>query len=287
MVRIIPPLLTRIDRQGDRTDLWTAAGLFHRRSGVPPEQRRGYCIPFYYHEGGRVLYTPLYGFRKGTSDAMTYFAAGLAGRYTGAYEGHWLWPLYRNKVQRDTGHYDDYFLLAGRRWRSDRGHGVRFWPFYRYAQETQGRPPFARTEQTTRQVMLVARHETIIQTRTVESGFETETKDTRRLFPLWRREKTERPSAGETTTRTKALLGLYDSRSSISPSTERVRRRLLWKAWDYRRVNGTVEVDVFPFITYDRSPDSREVSFLWRFYRNRRAADGSRALDLLFIPVRR
>jgi hypothetical protein len=47
-------------------------------------------------------------------------------------------------------------------------------------------------------------------------------------------------------------------------------------------------VDVFPAITYDRKTDGfKQTSFLWRLYRYERAADGSKKLDLLFIPLRR
>ncbi len=87
---------------------------------------------------------------------------------------------------------------------------------------------------------------------------------------------------------TSALLGVYRSRSIETGSSESVRRRLLWKAWDYRRTDGRVEVDAFPFITYDRSPDgAHETRFLWRFFRYGRDTAGRTSLDVMFVPVRR
>ena len=63
---------------------------------------------------------------------------------------------------------------------------------------------------------------------------------------------------------------------------------MLWRLWHYERNHRDVSVDMFPGITYDRKEDgSRTVSFLWRFYRSKTRPDGTRELDVLFIPVRR
>ena len=66
------------------------------------------------------------------------------------------------------------------------------------------------------------------------------------------------------------------------------RSRVLWRLWHYERLNGNVSVDVFPSFTYDRKTDGfKKVSFLWRGFRYERAPDGSRKLDVLFVPLKR
>ncbi len=65
-----------------------------------------------------------------------------------------------------------------------------------------------------------------------------------------------------------------------------VRSRILWRVMHYDQLDGDESLDVFPFITWGRKKDGYwKASFLWRFYRNERKADGTRALDLLFIPI--
>lgn len=291
-VKVVPPLLSAVAREGGRSDVWVGAGLYHRQTGVPREERKGHWIPFYYYEGTRKLYTPLYGYEKDVPEAMNYYAGGLAGRYTGDHEGHWVWPLYRTKVHRETGHYDDHYLIAGRRWTNAHGHGSGFWPVYRYAHTAQRQAhvssPLVKMERTTRNILLVAQHDTTTWARRAAGGITVESNEVRRLTPVWRRERTERADAGEMRTATSALLGVYRSQSFENSSFESVRRRLLWKAWDYRRTDDRVEVDIFPFITYDRSPDGgHETSFLWRFFRYGKDTTGRASLDILFVPLLR
>ena len=62
----------------------------------------------------------------------------------------------------------------------------------------------------------------------------------------------------------------------------------MWRLWHYEKLNGDVSVDVFPSFTYDRKTDGfKKVSFLWRFFRYEREANGETKVDALFIPLKR
>lgn len=106
-------------------------------------------------------------------------------------------------------------------------------------------------------------------------------------FPLWSHTLNDRPSRGTLHSRSWVLGGLYHKQAIVTPDQEQVRHRLLWKAWDYRRRNEQVQVDAFPFVTYDRKGEkTRSLSFLWRVFRYERN-DERRELDVLFLPVHR
>jgi hypothetical protein len=69
------------------------------------------------------------------------------------------------------------------------------------------------------------------------------------------------------------------------PTTDYVRRRILWRLWHYERLNGDVSIDIFPAITYDTKTNGfHKVSFLWRLFRYEKGPKGKK-LDLLFIPL--
>jgi hypothetical protein len=75
--------------------------------------------------------------------------------------------------------------------------------------------------------------------------------------------------------------------ASGQPASEYVRKRILWKFYDYERTDEKVTIDVFPAITYDQTRDGlRKWAFLWRAFRYETGPDG-RKLDLLFIPLLR
>ena len=68
---------------------------------------------------------------------------------------------------------------------------------------------------------------------------------------------------------------------------DRIRARILWKLFDYRRVGHEVSVDMFPFVTYDRDGvKTKQFSFLWRFFSYERVGYRKK-LYLLFIRVAR
>lgn len=61
---------------------------------------------------------------------------------------------------------------------------------------------------------------------------------------------------------------------------------LLWRLWHSKSKDGNTTTDVFPFLSFERRADGySKTSFLWRFYRNEKKADGTREVDFLFLPV--
>ena len=70
--------------------------------------------------------------------------------------------------------------------------------------------------------------------------------------------------------------------------SESSRKRILWWLMDYNRKGEDVSLDIFPFITYDKNKKEEitQFSFLWRFFRWRKAKQRSE-MDILFIPVKR
>ena len=119
------------------------------------------------------------------------------------------------------------------------------------------------------------------------------------LFPLWWYDRrTEAPAGGTPTRRVGfSLLGwLYDYQGGFGQKDDKdpkkthdyVRSRILWRVMHYEKLDGGESLDLFPFITWDRKADGyRGASFLWRFYRNERTADGGRNVDLFFLPLLR
>ena len=86
------------------------------------------------------------------------------------------------------------------------------------------------------------------------------------------------------------LFFLYDSKreSSQSANHSYTRRRILWRLMHYEKLNGDRSLDIFPAITWDAKADgTRKTTFLWRFFRYEKPAEGHTKLDLLFIPVLR
>jgi hypothetical protein len=116
------------------------------------------------------------------------------------------------------------------------------------------------------------------------------------FFPLWKYTSQTTPAEGIGKLDTSVLLWLYDYKHEAGPlpgvqpvaTNDYTRSRVLWRLWHYERLNGNVSVDVFPSFTYDRKTDGfKKVSFLWRGFRYERAPDGTRKLDVLFIPLSR
>ena len=109
-------------------------------------------------------------------------------------------------------------------------------------------------------------------------------------WPFWRYEETDKVAASRTDF---SLLGwLYDSKRIANTPEDGeqdtyLRRRILWRAMHYERRDGRTTLDVFPFITHDREPDTgfRKTSFAWRLFRHERGRDGSVKTDILFLPV--
>ena len=115
-------------------------------------------------------------------------------------------------------------------------------------------------------------------------------------FPFWSYATDATPARHKSLVEASVGVFLYDYRHEVRPLrdgksgtlNDSTRARVLWRLWHYERLNGSVSVDMFPAITYDCKTDGfKKTSFLWRFYRNEHAADGTRKLDVLFIPLMR
>jgi hypothetical protein len=114
------------------------------------------------------------------------------------------------------------------------------------------------------------------------------------VFPLWSYARSDLVGSSQKNIRTTVLIRLFDydhvteKESDKSDVNDYTRARVLWHVWHYERLNGDVSVDAIPAITYDRKTDGfKKISFLWRFFRYERAANGAKKLDLCFIPVMR
>jgi len=113
------------------------------------------------------------------------------------------------------------------------------------------------------------------------------------LFPLFWYTREGRPDAREGTEGKQTfslLVRLFDHLREVRESDEaegemeRYRRwRVLWRLVHYERLDDAASLDVFPGITWDKSPDRTSVSFLWRLFRYERSEEGTR-VHLLFIP---
>ncbi|HEY5652815.1 MAG TPA: hypothetical protein VIR63_00390, partial [Pontiella sp.] len=113
------------------------------------------------------------------------------------------------------------------------------------------------------------------------------------FFPLWQHKFYDSPVKDEQTESFEVLGALYDSlherRVKEDVSNDYLRRRVLWRLYHYEKLNGDVSVDIFPGITVDTYKNGyHKSSFLWRVFRYEKDPDdGSRKLDLLFIPLLR
>ena len=116
------------------------------------------------------------------------------------------------------------------------------------------------------------------------------------LFPLWSYSQRTWRKTGHEDRDFRVLGWLYDYRfrggrhpkDKPEEKQDYTRARILWRAMHYERVNDDRSLDLFPFITWDRRADgTRQFTFLWRLYRSRRAPDGGRKLDILFLPILR
>ncbi|MBM4035017.1 MAG: hypothetical protein FJ291_25015 [Planctomycetes bacterium] len=135
-----------------------------------------------------------------------------------------------------------------------------------------------------------------------EGGKKTEYKFAERsneFFPFWDYTYSHHiPTEGPPTTTAEfnILYWLYDyerregmkDQKDPKKTHDYVRSRILWHVMHYDQLDGRESLDVFPFITWDRKKDGyRKTSFLWRLYRNEHGRDGSRSLDILFLPLLR
>jgi hypothetical protein len=309
---LAPWLLSSWTSSTNRDDLWLFLGLAHASWGS--EAGSHYVVPIYYRNAeSHTLLTPLFGWQHGNRDYY-YPITPLFGVRTGDRTGgSWLFPLYSHSRDKNTGETEDWFLLLGGNHREnqyqsswflplyyyrnggpldsepdtehryvDQSYGSEFWclPFCWYENQCQVRstPSFQRDKGAT--------NAPLVREYTWKNG----------AFPLWSYSSETTPARNISKVNSSVGVILYDYRHEVEPSREGhsigtndyTRARILWRLWHYERTNGNVSVDIFPAITYDRRTDGyKKSSFLWRFFRYERSPDGSKKLDVLYIPLMR
>lgn len=251
------------------------------------EERGGWAFPFYFHRDTPTspdysTYFLLLGYADHTEkNELTSKASetnwGFLPFYCHAYEAFTNSATAWDSRMESYSH-DDYAFLLGYDLRKKT---VRYAP--------RGEPPPAGTNSADR-IRLQSWHESKARGDVVSRS------ETKGFFPFWMSwSASEKRLDGTLLSRsadTKALLILYDKKvrfaaaTGTSKSEDYQRQRILWRAWNYRRCNGDITVDLFPFITRDVHKDGlRKTSFLWRFYRYQKDPDGKTSVDLFFIPV--
>ena len=298
---VIPLALAQTARRGDDREFWAALGLFHQthdRQGV----RNGRLIPLYtYDRDDRSFLSPLCGWQRGER-GWVYPATPLAGLLTGRdHSGFWLFPLCSHVRDAASGERSDWFLWGhyATEGATRRSH---FFPLYTY----HNNGPLETVPKDGEHFGSFGkdffclpycwyRNQSTVRPAAAANAAAPLVRDYRRahgVFPLWSY-ASARTAGPDSRKVNAAVLGLlYDYRREVAPgapgTNDYARSRVLWRLWHYERLNGDASLDVFPGFTYDRKADGfKQVSFLWRFFRYERDAEGGRKLDLLFIPFMR
>jgi hypothetical protein len=315
---IAPWLLSWRTREPERTDLWLAGGLARASWGEKPGA--DYVFPLFYHDTNS-LFTPLLGWDEETD--FMYYATPLAGVRTGEHAGSWLFPLYYHSRVKTTGEVKANYLLLGSHTRTKevsrswfiplfyhenqfvpeasaapstnryQTYGQNFWclPVCWYRNECYLRPIRNHDNPTTEVASTAGRA-----SATTDGPVVRDYTRAHGMFPLWDYESHATPAEGRSNQEGSLLLWLYDYKHDFGPlpgtrasvTNDYTRSRVLWRLWHYEKLNGDVSVDVFPSFTYDRKTDGfKKISFLWRFFRYERGADGETKLDALFVPLKR
>ncbi len=299
---LAPWLFSWATRQPERTDLWLAAAMAHASWGEKGSSH--YVLPFYYRDATNgTLLTPLCGW----SDSGDYFypLTPLAGVRTGNHSGSWLFPIYSHTRDKTSGDLNDHFLITGGYSKTKSRTHAYFYPVFSFSDYG----PLESTPETSRRYAHYGTEFWCLpfcwtknESRVRPSGNAADAPlvrtyhRTHGVFPLWTYAKQSTPAQDRESVNGSALAWLYDykydthfGRSGNAPRTnDYTRARVCWRLWHYERLNGEVNVDVFPGFTYDRKADGFEkTSFLWRFFRYERDRAGAKRLDLFFVPVKR
>jgi hypothetical protein len=283
-------------------NLYALLGLFRQQWG-PKTSGISRLWPIYDYRKKHHFFTPLIGWKTGSS-GFVYPLTPLLGIRTGSESsGGWLFPLWTHRRNRLSGNISGTFLW-GRYWHRNDSGGSGIFPLYSY--HNYGQKPAATSSSNYSRIygktfwslpFCWYHNKTItpsyIDINTISTNI-TETRiKSHGIFPLYSCSTTKYTDSNKTETLNShgsLLLFLYDYKHEKQPArdnTEAIdytRRRILWHLWHYERENDNVSVDIFPAITYDRRTDGfRKFSFLWHFLRYENGPRG-RKLDVLFIP---
>ncbi len=288
----------------DRSDLWLLGGLAHSSWGEKPGAH--HAFPFYYRNPRTdTLLTPLCGWSE--SAEFLYPFTPLAGIRTKSHSGSWLFPLYSLSRNERNGDVMNQFLLTAGYSKTGQRKSTFCYPLFSFHDfgplESSSAPgihyghygksfwclPWCWSENVST-VRAVGRGEK----PDAANGLVREYTRGNGAVPLWDWSHRTVPAAGTTNEEFSVLGWLYDYKHDIGPArggsapNDYTRTRVLWRLWHYELLNGDVSVDVFPGITYDHKKNGyQKTAFLWRVFRNERAANGNEKTDVLFVPVRR
>jgi len=310
---LVTPLVGRLE-EGDRTewalmpalssvawgkgekDIWLLAPLVHARWGG--EKLEHHVLPLYYYDRNEKLFlSPLASWKGGQKEPFVNIAVVGAHYRRDSRDRRRLalaWP-FLHATWGGPGDKTGFALFPVFSW----NHSIRDYEFgpekkrtrvhrdatdtwlfpwlYHSVSDTTETPPNAKPGQATRRR---------------KRGWGA--------FPfihyshVWRSGTAKDPKHETTRADFRLLSFLYDYRlrkgmkdkADPKASHDYLRSRILWRVMHYEVLDGDESLDLVPFITWDRKKDGyRKFSFLWRFYRNERTADGGRNLDLLFIPI--
>jgi hypothetical protein len=279
-------------------------GLFRQQWGANTT-KASRLLPIYDYRKKEHFLSPLFGWMHG-SNGFFYPFTPLAGIWTGASHGAWIFPLWSQRNYPNSDNFSGTFLW-GRYWHKDGESGSRFFPLYSY--KNYGKKPDTPPDDGYRVTygksfwsLPICWYSNIttppspIQSVSAKSTPGDAWKNTKShgIFPLWSSSRTEYTypdNSTEINAQGSLLLFLYDYKHSKSkatgntPANDYTRRRILWHVWHYERRNGNVSVDIFPAITYDKKTNGfHKFSFLWHLLRYENGPKAKK-LDILFIPI--
>ena len=284
----IIPLLSSYTTRDDEKEIWALGPMARARWGGDKLQH--HVFPLYYYDSEKNMFLSPIASRRAGDDGSGFFnLLGLLAHYSVDARGKKMFGAL--------------LPLTEFSWDDDGEHrGAKVFPLFSW--ERTRRPDMRRSSSWLLPWMRFKSYEH----GTV--GEETASSRYNSFFPFWRYSYDYNSRPGESATPPGgpkavkqaptdasefSILGwLYDSkhRKVISEDPKKAedytRKRMLWRVMHYERDGGDASLDLFPFITWDKKADGyRKTSFMWRFFRNERKPDGSRNIDLLFIPVMR
>ena len=260
-------------------------GLAGSKTNTSGTHRKHWAVPFYHWDEGRSFMSLAYGWDGGGSDKTnTWWAAKLVGSRSGAVKGSWAVPFYS---VRDDARFDEYAEKMEATQLTD------------VLTEPELEGGFASSRRKT--FLLLSDCDESVVGRPYSSPSKSYSMTHSRkagTFLLWGEETDHRIdfdlASGERRresekTVTGSLLFLYYGRRTRDLVTQRstASHRVLWKLWDWERVDDDVSLDVFPFFAYEtKASGYSSTSFCWRLFRNEYdPKTDRRSVDFLFVPV--
>ncbi|MCF7816583.1 MAG: hypothetical protein K9M54_01775 [Kiritimatiellales bacterium] len=289
---MLPFLLSGRNFENNATETMLLGGLaYWKTEGA--EVQSSQILPFYLWSQDECFYTALYGKNR----QMEYYATPLVGRYGdgNGTSGSWVFPFYRHK-RLSADEVKGRYLLLGYYDKSPTESRYGFYGLYGYDRKDAADEQQADDCKDINYLLYLGQiKERREYGETDGAGQKTLLgyHKTHSLFPLWNHEIKDDLSA-KNRLETSALLGcLYDSRHEQKDDggepRDYLRRRVLWRLYHSEKLNGDASTDMFPAITIDSYKNGYyKFSFLWRLFRYEKDPEnGTKKLDLLFIPFRR